>query len=181
MVHTWHKLAVLASSLSPFKHMVFSTKLEIYKCFAWRENKLTAKKRFTYVGTYTPRVQNTIVVVQKSSSLFFFVIFQKAHIECLGCPNASLLHPTLPYLHLTQNQGCMVAHPTKEPNQFLSSPKYSRSIIVLFSPLLFWKSSQHAPLLFLNNVSYHNNKNAKSPIHVPKECLEEEEKKVIPM
>ena len=69
----------------------------------------------------------------------------KAHVDSLGCPNASLVHPKLSYLHLTQNQDHPVCPPTIEPNKFSSPPKCSRIIIVSFSSPPSSQSSQYAP------------------------------------
>ena len=56
--------------------------------------------------------------------VFFIVIFIKPTFECLGSSNASLLHPKIPYLHLTQNQDHPVAHPPKNLTNFHHLPSF---------------------------------------------------------
>ena len=73
----------------------------------------------------------TTIVIQNSSSSIILHHLHKAHIECHGCPSASLLHPKLSQLH-SRSSSCP---PTREPNQFSSSPRFWRSMTVSFYPL----------------------------------------------
>jgi hypothetical protein len=86
------------------------------------------------MGTHTHHESTTQSFSSKNHQVHVLLHhLHKAHIECLGSPNTSLLNPKLLYLHLTQNQYYLVAQPTREPTQFSSSPKFCRSVIY-YSP-----------------------------------------------
>ena len=87
---------------------------------------------FTYADIYTPRIHRTTIVIKNHQVRFFFTIFIEPALNAL----ATQMPP--PYFQSFHSfiQDHHVAHPpTKEPNQFSSSPKFCRPRIVSFSPL----------------------------------------------
>ena len=129
---------MLTSSLSPFRQMQFSTKIEIYKVFCLKVKKIeqdSSSQKGSLMQTHTHQKFTTRLLSSKNHQVRILLHhLHKARVECPSCPNASILHPKLPYLSLNPKSGSFGCPPTRELNQFSSSPKCSRSIIVTSPP-----------------------------------------------
>lgn len=114
-------------------------------CPSWLSTNLWKKwicfaQGSTNVDTYTLRVQTQLLSSKYHQAWILLRHPHNADIECPICLNASLLHPTLPYISSLNLKprpyGCP---PTIEPTQNSSSLKCSRSVILFILPTALLK------------------------------------------